>query len=312
MSVDLRNAAYIGAGLSTDKGYLDVKNADGTIGVSSSGIGVNVTSGGGVLTGTDGLYIDSAQIAGKGLMAQAEMHNVKLNVKVGSGLTFDDQNRLSVYAGSGLEFDSTNPHSRIKVKAANSTISVGVSGISVNTGPGLAYLSGKLGVGVRDNSIGISSSGIYVNSANNSLSTIDAGIKVNTMGLAGVGLGGAADSFYVMSADSSISVTSDGIKVAEGFGLPDYSSGVTATQNTVYTADTNCWLYMWLHCGGQSSNDIMIKSIYIDGIEVLILGSYVFNRIPVMIPCKKGSTYEFRNVVTGTGNYKLIVYKCLE
>lgn len=61
---------------------LGVKSADGTIGVISSGIGVNVTNGGGILTGADGLYIDSAQLAGSGLMASCiEQHNVKLSVK---------------------------------------------------------------------------------------------------------------------------------------------------------------------------------------------------------------------------------------
>lgn len=68
---------------SGESGTYYVKSADGTIGVSSSGIGVNVTSGGGLLTGTDGLYIDSGKIAGRGLTAHTEQHNVKLNVNVG-------------------------------------------------------------------------------------------------------------------------------------------------------------------------------------------------------------------------------------
>ena len=81
--IKVNSGSLAGAGLSTDAGKLYVKSADGTIGVTSSGIGVNVTNGGGILTGANGLYIDSAQLAGSGLKASSAHTNAKLSVNVG-------------------------------------------------------------------------------------------------------------------------------------------------------------------------------------------------------------------------------------
>lgn len=72
-----------GYGLSATSEGLYVKSADSSIGVDYNGIGVRLRSGGGLLTGNDGLYVDSGKLAGRGLTAHIEQHNVKLNVNVG-------------------------------------------------------------------------------------------------------------------------------------------------------------------------------------------------------------------------------------
>ena len=114
------------------------------------------------------------------------------------------------------------------------------------------------------------------------------------------------------AADNTINVSSAGIKVAEGLGLPDYSSAVTANQDTKYTADTNCWLYMEVSNSSSAGGAYVEKYIVIDGIYVVDLSAYYWNRVAIMVPCKKGSTYKFKNGNKGTGSSKFLVYKCLE
>lgn len=95
------------------------------------------------------------------------------------------------------------------------------------------------------------------------------------------------------------------------FGIPDYSAGITATQGTVYTATTNCWLYMQVQSTSQSSGGDVSKYIQINGVEVVSVGSFYYSIVSTMIPCKKGDTYRFVNRNTGSGSYVFKVFPAI-
>lgn len=250
--IKVNPSALAGAGLSTDAGKLYVKSADGTIGVTSSGIGVNVTNGGGILTGADGLYIDSGKIAGSGLMASSiEQHNVKLNVKsadntidvssvgikvnpsaiTGSGLVTTNgaigvnvntatgiivkDNKL--YLNAGIGFHTTNKTLNLKFDDT-SILGAGDSGI---------YLQYGYGFSADSNFCGLTLKGLGSNHTNLDLTAFSASngyIYANTYKMAGSGLVASKNSnefrahtlLNVKSADNTIGVTDAGVKVNTG------------------------------------------------------------------------------------------------
>lgn len=106
-------------------------------------------------------------------------------------------------------------------------------------------------------------------------------------------------------------ITSTGKETVIGWGMPDYSAGITATQGTEYTATTNCWLYMQMQSTSQSSGGDVTKIIQINGVEVVRAGSFYYNRVAIMIPCKKGDTYKFANANTGSGAYTFKVFPAI-
>ena len=93
-----------------------------------------------------------------------------------------------------------------------------------------------------------------------------------------------------------------------GWGIPDYSAGVSITQDTEYTADCVCYIYLRVTSSSSSGNQHVSKKIVIDGVEVTLLQAHQYNIIPIMVLCPKGSTYQIQNVNTGTGSYEAKVY----
>lgn len=106
-------------------------------------------------------------------------------------------------------------------------------------------------------------------------------------------------------------ITSTGKETVVGWGVPDYSAGITATQGTEYTATTNCWLYMQMQSTSSSSGGDVSKAIYINGNEIVMAGSFYYSRVAIMIPCKKGDTYKFVNKNTGSGSYTFKVFPAI-
>lgn len=291
-------SSLVGSGLTSKGSYLYVRSADGSIGVGVDGIKVNAASG--LETTSSGLYVKSADNT-----ITVGQDGIKVNT-------------LEPLVGLGLEWSGAQA---LYVKSADSTIEVSDSGIRVHTsqlaGYGLSAISNGLYVHSADGTIGVTSSGIGVNvTSGGGLLTGANGLYIDSGQLAGNGLAYYSEQnnvkLYVKSADNTINVSSEGIKVAEGFGLPDYSSAVTATQNTEYTADANCWLYMQVYSWSNSSGGSVNKSIVIDGVTVAYLSSFWYSVPSIMVPCKKGSVYQFKNSQTGEGSYTFKVYKCLK
>ena len=303
-----------------------IRSADSSIGLSTAGIKVN--AGYGLVTSTDSIYVKSANDS---ISVSSDGVKVNPTALAGASLYVDSANEtLNVEFGDGL----TTGYRELKVQAANNTINVSSEGIKVNTSllakDGLGTDGLSLYVLSADTSLVVGTNGLYIDPGDG-LSRDDSGllcikskdgsivptweglsVDIRNAAYIGAGLTTANGDLKVKNADNTISVTSDGIKVTEGFWSPDYSSGVTATQNTEYTADANCWLYMEVSNSSSAGGAYVEKSIVIDGITVADLSACYWTRIAIMVPCKKGSTYRLNNNNTGTGAYKLIVYKCLE
>ncbi len=263
-----------GSGLVAEHKLLYVKLGDGldfdTSGAIyvTSGIGVNVTSGGGLLTGTDGLYIDSGQLAGNGLAYYSEQNNVKLYVKsadntidvssagikvntsalsipttsslAGQGLRSNASGKLDIYYGSGLDIDKSL--GKVIVKSADNSIDVSDNGIKVRT--------------YDNRGVFVGNHGVYIRSADSSIGLSTAGIKVNTSALAGHGLianpEGKLDIYY--GPGLSIDTTSSMVYVNYGSGLGVDSSGKLYAASSA-TSDIGKGL--WL---ASDNNDLL--SVY--------------------------------------------------
>lgn len=106
-------------------------------------------------------------------------------------------------------------------------------------------------------------------------------------------------------------VSQTGKSTAVGWCMPDYSTGVTATQGTEYTATENCYLYARVFCNASGSGQHIEKQIIINSIVVAQPRAFAYCADSIMMPCAKGSTYKFENVNTGSGSYDFIVYRCI-
>ena len=274
IGVDLRNARYVGSGLTNSIGELAVKAANNSIGVSSAGIKVNTyyLAGHGLSSyhGTL-LYIHSADEFIKVVSTGVGLHYQNLisslaNSYGGSSNIKIAYNYLYTAIGDGLRWGS---NSAIYVRSADNTINVNGGGISVNPGYGLETTS----------------SGLYVKSADNTINVSSSGISVNTVDLAGSGLGGA-DGLYVMSANGTIGVSSSGIgvNVTSGGGLLTGTDGLYIDSGKIagrgLTAHTeqhnvklnvNVGLYD-LSSNNNSSNllklDTATNALYVGGVDI--------------------------------------------
>lgn len=97
-----------------------------------------------------------------------------------------------------------------------------------------------------------------------------------------------------------------------GMRYPNYGAGVEALQDETYTAATDCWLYAEVYSRSNSAGGSVGKKILIDNHEAANIQSFWFNTVCAIVPCKKGSTYTFKNYSTGSGSYKFIVYPTME
>lgn len=104
--------------------------------------------------------------------------------------------------------------------------------------------------------------------------------------------------------------TQGGIPLARQM-MPDYSTGVSATEGVEYTATENCYLYARVFGSGTGSNQHIEKQVIINGIVVAQPRAFYYCADSVMMPCAKGSTYKFENVNTGVGSYEFKVYRCI-
>lgn len=104
--------------------------------------------------------------------------------------------------------------------------------------------------------------------------------------------------------------TQGGIPLARQV-MPDYSTGVSATEGVEYTATENCYLYARVFCTASGSGQHIEKQIIINGVVVAQPRAFNYCADSIMVPCAKGSTYKFENVNTGVGSYDFIVYRCI-
>lgn len=96
--------------------------------------------------------------------------------------------------------------------------------------------------------------------------------------------------------------------VSQALRFPNYTSGVALAQNTDYTADTDCWLYVYVKSGTDWGGDI-VRTLYIDGVGVIQFSTIAYNGHAIFVPCAKGSSFQL-NGSGGNGSVTFIKYPC--
>ena len=86
-----------------------------------------------------------------------------------------------------------------------------------------------------------------------------------------------------------------------GWGMPDYSAGVSKSENTIYTAEKNGWLYAYR--GSSAGSSTAHGTIEIDDVSLRFQyfnAPYGLSTAGMFVPIAKGSKYKFSNCDTKT------------
>ena len=93
-----------------------------------------------------------------------------------------------------------------------------------------------------------------------------------------------------------------------GWGMPDYSAGVSKTNGTNYTAETNGWLEVYVSCYNSTAH----ATLTLNGVSsnISTAGSNHLDITYVWVPITKGTTYNVTYARTDSGQY-INFYPCI-
>lgn len=122
---------------------------------------------------------------------------------------------------------------------------------------------------------------------------------------------GASTSLLSGKADIDLSnISNTGKTTVIGWGMPDYSAGVSKSWNTSVQADKDGWVYV--KGSGNSSDASYVLEVSTDGstwVRIASMWAYASTTGSVMVPMPKGTYYKATQSPT-TSARELTFYPC--